>query len=112
MRCQKCKAELLHDNMEKCPYCGEIIHNHEMYEHGTITKCENCQATVTSEYEICPYCSKKVKNKFNISNILNTNKQNKSISKIILIFIIIFVLPYIISFLFGIIIIILSLLFG
>lgn len=114
MRCQKCNAELLHDNVEKCPFCGNIIHNHEMYTHGTITKCPNCQATVTSEYEICPYCSKNIKNNINFSNLFSskTNNENKNITKIIFIIIGIFVLPQILSFVFGIIMIILSMLLG
>lgn len=109
MRCQKCNAELLHENVDKCPYCGNIIHNHEMYKHGTITKCQNCQATVISEYENCPYCGKNMKNVFNFNNLLSKNPEN-NIKKIVFIFIGIVIFFQIIPIIFGIIMFIISML--
>lgn len=84
MRCQKCNAELLHDDIEKCPFCGNLIHNHKMYEYSKIIKCPHCKSTTTEEYKTCPYCGKTLKNNFNFSNIFQIENDNiKNRKKII-----------------------------
>lgn len=117
MRCRKCNAELMHNDYEKCPYCGEIIHNHEMYEHKEIIKCKKCNATITDEYDNCPYCNHNVKEnnyfleklsflKYNENNntINNKTRKPRSIIFYIIAFIIIsqiisFILTFITMFL-------------
>jgi len=61
MKCRKCNATLLHDNIEKCPYCGEIVHNHEAFTHKKNRRCIACR------------------NSFNKSNLIRLSKHENKI---------------------------------
>lgn len=111
MRCQKCNAELLHNDIEKCPFCGDIIHNHKMYEHSKIIKCPHCKSTTTEEYKTCPYCGKSLNENFNLKKLFYLRNDDKNKKKVIYMIIGIIIFTQILPIIMFIIISILSMIF-
>ena len=101
MKCRKCNATLLHDNIEKCPYCGEIVHNHEAFTHKKNRRCIACRAMTTTEYDMCPYCGKELV--VDISegeptiNVEQMNLRIKTLKLSLIMFLVIILLPLIIE---------------